>query len=64
MSFFGGSGFAELLFAEEGEEPDADDELHDQRDPEPSFTESVSNAAAEVRKYVSGADCVRCSSPC
>jgi len=33
----GRSGFAELLFAEECEETDADDELHDQSDPEPSF---------------------------
>ena len=32
------SGFAELLFAEECEETDADDELHDKRDPEPSCT--------------------------
>ena len=50
------SGFAELLFAEEGEEADADDELHDKGDPEPSFAESVSDPATEVGEDIPRAD--------
>jgi len=48
----------ELLFPEEHEKPDADDQLKQERDPEPSFRETFAKTGGEIRKDVAGSDLV------